>query len=318
MKKNYFKIVSLLLVVAVIVTSSVNTSAANKKKSKSVSLNVKEVSIAVGDIICLNARMKPIDSTDNLTWKSSNKKIASVTRNGVVTACNEGKAVITVKTSSGKKANCTIHVKKTLTEEDVLNVIKSNVLTEEKVEELIKNNTVSEEVVKQLINDNVLTKDQILTLIKDNTLSEDQVKQIIEQSAVSYNHNWENGTLLTNVGDTSLSVSGADMTIDSIVISKEHYTEKRGNCPQLYRYKIHVEGTTDLDRDYIEKKFHLSIQYYSEAGNVADSRYYGFGGGNVESNFNVTDNKYTIDFYQYNIYVDLDSYFISEAEIMDY
>lgn len=57
-----------------------------------------------------------------------------------------------------------------------------------------------------------------MTLIKNNTLPEDQVKQIIEQSVVSYNRNWENGTLLTSVGDTSLLVSKADMTINSIFI----------------------------------------------------------------------------------------------------
>ena len=44
-------------------------------------------------------------------WKSSNKKIATVSRKGVVRARKKGKCIITVITKNGKKkAKCVISV----------------------------------------------------------------------------------------------------------------------------------------------------------------------------------------------------------------
>ena len=59
----------------------------------------------------LKASVKPKQSTDFLTWSSSNKKIAKVDKYGQVTALKKGKIKITVKASSRKKAFCTITVK---------------------------------------------------------------------------------------------------------------------------------------------------------------------------------------------------------------
>lgn len=55
--------------------------------------------------------MTPSSSTDKLTWTSSNKKVATVDKNGKVKALKKGTATITVKTASGKKAACKITVK---------------------------------------------------------------------------------------------------------------------------------------------------------------------------------------------------------------
>lgn len=41
-----------------------------------------------------------------MTWSSSNKKVATVDKNGVVTAVKKGTVTITAKTSGGKKATC--------------------------------------------------------------------------------------------------------------------------------------------------------------------------------------------------------------------
>lgn len=46
-----------------------------------------------------------------VTFKSSNKKVAKVTKNGVVKAVKKGKCKITVKTASGKKAVVKVTVK---------------------------------------------------------------------------------------------------------------------------------------------------------------------------------------------------------------
>ena len=61
----------------------------------------------------LKATIKPLDATNQkVTWKSSNKKVARVSRSGKVTAVSKGKATITVTTKDGKfKAKCKIVVK---------------------------------------------------------------------------------------------------------------------------------------------------------------------------------------------------------------
>ena len=80
-------------------------------KSTKVKLNKKKVTLKKGKSITLRATMTPKNSTDKLQWSSSKKKVAKVTSKGKVTAKKKGKAVITVKTSSGKKAKCTVVVK---------------------------------------------------------------------------------------------------------------------------------------------------------------------------------------------------------------
>ena len=49
--------------------------------------------------------------SETLTWKSSSKSVASVSKDGVVTAKKAGKATITVTSSSGKSAEVKITVK---------------------------------------------------------------------------------------------------------------------------------------------------------------------------------------------------------------
>ena len=81
-----------------------------KVPAKSVKLNKKSISLKRGKSYKLKATMKPKNSTDTLTWKTSNKKIATV-KNGKVTGKSAGSAKITVKTSSGKKAVCNVKIK---------------------------------------------------------------------------------------------------------------------------------------------------------------------------------------------------------------
>lgn len=78
---------------------------------KKLTLNLKTKTLKKGGTIKLKATTSPKKTTDTLTWKSSNKKVAKVSASGKVTTLKKGKATITCKSSSGKKAACKITVK---------------------------------------------------------------------------------------------------------------------------------------------------------------------------------------------------------------
>lgn len=82
-----------------------------KQAAKKITLNVKKKTLKKGKTFTLKAKVRPSYSTDSIKWRSSNKKVATVTSKGVVRAKKKGTAVIRVRTSSGKKAVCVIQVK---------------------------------------------------------------------------------------------------------------------------------------------------------------------------------------------------------------
>ena len=76
-----------------------------------VTMDTKTVKLAKGDTFTLTATVSPAGFEDEpLTWTSSSQKVATVDENGTVTAIAKGKATITVKTSNGKSAKCTVTV----------------------------------------------------------------------------------------------------------------------------------------------------------------------------------------------------------------
>lgn len=81
-----------------------------KIPAKKVKLSKKKATLKVGKTLKLKATLTPANATDKLTWKTSNKKVATV-KNGKVKAKKKGKVTITVKTQSGKTAKCKITVK---------------------------------------------------------------------------------------------------------------------------------------------------------------------------------------------------------------
>ena len=75
-------------------------------------LQGKTVTLKVGQTLALSAAMSPDTAVSKLKWKSANKKIASVSQQGVVTAKKAGKVKITVTTANKKKAVITVRVVK--------------------------------------------------------------------------------------------------------------------------------------------------------------------------------------------------------------
>lgn len=84
-----------------------------KKKvvTKSLKFDSKRLTLKKGKRATLTITRKPITGTEKLTFTSSNKKVATVTKKGVIRARRKGKAAIAVKSANGKKAVLKVTVK---------------------------------------------------------------------------------------------------------------------------------------------------------------------------------------------------------------
>ena len=94
-------------------TASCKVTVTEVVKVKSVKLNKKGVSLKKGKTFKLKATINPEDATNkDVTWKSSNKKIVKVGKNGKIKALKKGTATITVTTKDGKKkTTCKVTVR---------------------------------------------------------------------------------------------------------------------------------------------------------------------------------------------------------------
>ena len=76
----------------------------------SVSLNKTSLTLDVGKSYTLTKTVSPSNAVTSYAWSSSNTSVATVDKNGKVTAKASGTATITVKTSNGKTATCKVTV----------------------------------------------------------------------------------------------------------------------------------------------------------------------------------------------------------------
>lgn len=84
------------------------------QKVTKITLNKKKVTIKKGKTYTLKATIKPTNANNKaVIWKTSNKKYATVSANGVVTGKKKGKVTITcmAKDGSKKSAKCTVIIK---------------------------------------------------------------------------------------------------------------------------------------------------------------------------------------------------------------
>ncbi|WP_026497429.1 Ig-like domain-containing protein [Butyrivibrio sp. WCD2001] len=81
---------------------------------KSLKLNKKKLKLKKGKKFQLTVKTNPVSAKDTtqLVWKCSNKKVAKITKKGVVKAKGKGTCIVTVSTKDGKKkATCKVTVK---------------------------------------------------------------------------------------------------------------------------------------------------------------------------------------------------------------
>lgn len=75
----------------------------------SVSLSDEHISLKTNEYYTLGYELNPSNALTTLTWSTSNSNVAKVS-NGKVTGVGSGTATITIKTSNGKTASCTVDV----------------------------------------------------------------------------------------------------------------------------------------------------------------------------------------------------------------
>lgn len=100
-KRSFIATIALLLVLALVAPST------SVLAAKKVALNKKKATIQVGQ----NLTLKLKNNKKKVTWKTSKKAVATVSKKGVVKAKKVGKATITAK-AGGKTYKCKITVKK--------------------------------------------------------------------------------------------------------------------------------------------------------------------------------------------------------------
>lgn len=115
--KKFMRSIAIIMIIAISITSTGVLSGnckqvvlAKTTAKKKIKLNKKKATMRVGKTLKLklkNAKAKKVK------WKSSNKKVATVSKKGVVKALKKGKVTITAK-YKGKKYKCKIKINKTV------------------------------------------------------------------------------------------------------------------------------------------------------------------------------------------------------------
>lgn len=99
-------------------------------------LDESSVTLYKGDTKEIGTKLSPIDTTDKVTWNSSNSNIASVDNYGVITAVSPGETTIKAKAGNAK-ASCQVIVKQNLSSFYIVGV-EDKAYTGDSVEQNIK------------------------------------------------------------------------------------------------------------------------------------------------------------------------------------
>lgn len=119
-KKMRFCIFTMILIMIMSIVVMIPAEAASQKKLQSVSLKIsgknvtkKTYSMSKGETAVIKAEAKPVSARKSVLYKSSDKRIVTVSKKGKITAKRNGTAKIrvTVKAKKGKKKTVWLKVK---------------------------------------------------------------------------------------------------------------------------------------------------------------------------------------------------------------
>lgn len=78
--------------------------------AQSVTMNMDDAIMSIGEHLKLSAELYPKDTTDTITWSSEDEQIAQIDEEGNVLAVDSGECNVYATSDSGKKAQCKIRV----------------------------------------------------------------------------------------------------------------------------------------------------------------------------------------------------------------
>lgn len=245
------RILSALIVICLLFAGTTSIRAKSAIRCKSVVIDAENVVLSVGDIATLSAVMKPANSTEKLEWTSSNNNAATVNKYGTVTGVAPGTATVTVKTSGGQEAKCSVSVQESLTREEVEALIREGIASDETIAEYVAANMLTKEDVQKLIAESVLTEEDVKRIVKENSLTEADVRAIAGGAPESWTGSQPvslipGQTLPMQITDTNHS--GIIGKIKDITVTKQHVASSflyEGTMVYL-PYKYDVMLTVDL------------------------------------------------------------------------
>ena len=113
--KKRWRVFSIALVFAFVFTTvaaTTITAGAATVKPKSITVSATAKTVDIGGKVTVKVKsVKPSNASKSVTWKSSNKKIATVTSKGVVKGIKKGTVKITATSKANKKIKKTITIK---------------------------------------------------------------------------------------------------------------------------------------------------------------------------------------------------------------
>ena len=137
-----------------VTTEDGGLTAACKVTVKAASIPATQVSVKagkttlakIGDSTTVTATMTPGNTTDTITWKSTNTKVATVTNDGKVVAKGPGKTDIVATATSGKSGKVTITVKVPATKLTVKNSVAVKVGKTKTVKATVKPSNTTDKI----------------------------------------------------------------------------------------------------------------------------------------------------------------------------
>ena len=112
--KKRLRVLSAALVFVFVFTTVIATTITAEAvavKPKSIAVSASAKTVDVGSMIKLKVKsVKPSNASKSVTWKTSNKKIATVTNKGIVKGLKEGTVKITATSKVNKKVKKTIKI----------------------------------------------------------------------------------------------------------------------------------------------------------------------------------------------------------------
>lgn len=227
MKKKQTCIITMLFAIVITMLAATSTYAAKSK----VKLNITKKTVYMDSTFKLKASTK-----EKVTWKSSDKKVATVDKKGNVHAVNKGKAVITA-TVAGSKAKCTVNVKAAKVKV-TLNIKEKTIYVKNKLKlkaKVTAKTGISKNVKWVSDNRKVATVDS-----KGNVKAVSAGIATIRAVSLANNKEYARCTLTVNIDDTK--------NVNAITLSRTSFTSAPATM-KTYQQLLEVMETIQGDKD---------------------------------------------------------------------